>query len=172
MIGKAILDELFNYLPARCDSIYVAGGAVVDITEASDIDLWFGKDRRDIADQFVANVPKGMWIPAKSKAVGYDNELVAEAYFAYPISMIVQVMVTPHTAFERMNTFDISTHRWAYTSKGNLIEGAEATTQFEAPKVLIPNKKSFSRYIKICHRYGHPVLPEVLLSIIGDTSCS
>lgn len=161
-LAKGIFDILFSYLKAPCDSIYVAGGAVVDIQKASDIDLWFGKEQHTHVHMFLNNCP--YWHFVSNAKVGY--ELVGEVFIP-AVGKLIQVMVTKDMAMERMQKFDISTHCWAYTSRGKLIRGEKATEWFEPPIVWRANTKTLARYMKICQRYGSPVNLEVIKQLCG-----
>src|SRR4051812_2872200 len=49
---KYIFSKIFD-LTGRCNSIWIAGGAVVDLDRAGDIDLWFSNDQPDKAAEVV-----------------------------------------------------------------------------------------------------------------------
>jgi len=148
------LDVVLDLVGVKCGTIFIAGGAAVDVNKASDIDLWIGNDNRDLADKVFAKLP----VKQYGSGVMYDNGSVIGTGFLPDINKLVQVMITPaKNAQELMAGFDISTHCWAYTSHRQTVHIDATTSIIEPPKVLMPKKRTFERYVKICHRYGHPV---------------
>ena len=149
------LEQIFSLLPHRCNSIFIAGGAAVNFDLAGDVDLIFGgKNGLENAGKFWEAQP----YKSAAKLGNYNKmHLLGDVYVPF-LNKIVQVLWTNHkTALECMDDFDISTHRFAYTSKGDYVEGNGATSPTEPPQVFKSNGKTFARYIKICKRYNHPV---------------
>lgn len=149
-------EYLFN-LSGRCESIFIAGGAAVDMDLCGDIDLWFGGNRTELAEKFLGKFP----VRFKGNSEGYPHasewKVVGSGYDPM-LGKIVQVMVTNATTpLEAMESFDISTHKWALTSRGMVCKGHNATLTNEPPQILHWTNKTFERYVKICRRYGHPV---------------
>lgn len=151
-----MLDKVFSYLPSRCTSIFIAGGAVQSFNKASDVDLWFGNDGRAKALSYLSGLP--FYHLTKSPEKGYQNELVGNGYIP-EIGKVIQVMVTDKTISDRMLDFDISTHCAAMDSRGNTYIGVNYTHYEHPPKVLKISPTTLSRYVKICTRYGH--VPDV-----------
>lgn len=157
--------EVFGKLFERsghCDSIWVAGGAVVDFDKAGDIDLWFGRNNLKLANECLNRFD----LRFKGTNEGYDGSkdytIIGSAFWP-AIGKMVQIMVVqPDNPQTAMQSFDISTHKWAYTSREDLVKGGGATEKDEPPKVLLWNSATLPRYIKICQRYGHPIDMEVL----------
>lgn len=178
-----LFTKLFE-LTGTCNSIWVAGGAVVDLDQASDIDVWFGKSQTDAAEAFVAKLKYGT--PGGGNYDGSQFQMLADCYWTEGDFMVQVMVVEDKIAIDNMDSFDISTHRWAYTSKGVLVKGNEATEPVEPPRVLKANHKTLSRYTKICKRYGHKpdpteikkcipkpsVEPDDGMKICGCQSCS
>lgn len=151
-----LLQEVFGYLDKTCASIFIAGGAVQSWKEASDVDLWFGKNARAKAITFLGGLP--FYHLTKSTEKGYQNELIGNGYIPR-LNKVIQVMVTDKSISDRMLDFDISTHCIAITSKGDLHMGVNYTHFKHPPKVLKVSPTTLSRYIKICNRYGH--IPDI-----------
>ena len=164
---RHLFDEIFK-LTGQCNSIFIAGGAVVNLDKCGDIDVWFGRNQHDKAEAFVNQLtfstPYAMYtyqIP--------NGSLRGEGYFR---GFIVQVMVTDaQTPQDQLSTFDITTHMWAYTSKGVLIKGQHATEWYEPPQVKELNVKTLSRYVKLCRHYGHTVDEATLTKIKSGECC-
>jgi hypothetical protein len=160
------VNETFEHIfekSGRCESIFIAGGSVVDLEKAGDIDIWFGGNKEALALKFLGMFP--MWF--KHQVEGYpgagsDWKVIGSGWDP-AINKIVQVMTAPHTDSRKvLEDFDISTHQWAYTSRGALIAIKQTTSPAEPPKILKWTSKTFERYVKICKRYGHPVDMEQL----------
>lgn len=161
------LDSVLSYLKAKCNSIFISGGAVVDFDKASDVDVWFGRDNTDGAKAFGQSLP--FWKEGQMKSYpGKDFTIVGEG-FVPQVEKIIQVMVTEKTnCIDVMNEFDISTHCKTYSSKGDYYYTSKFDHPAFLPKVINVNSQTFSRYIKICLRYGHNPDPVVLKMLIGQ----
>lgn len=152
------LAPVFDRLDRRCDGFYVAGGAAVDLSKASDIDVWFSKKNHTAANAFLAKFE----IRSNDEKVYTMSEfrhglstIVGEAYCP-ELHRMVQVLVSyGGSADSCIELFDISTHMRAITSRGRIIVGDLFTFPDERPRVEHPTPKSLQRYVKICARYGH-----------------
>jgi hypothetical protein len=162
--NKDYLDEALKFVGFKCASIFVAGGAVVNVTGASDIDIWVGKDMDKVAHNTVCNLPYRVWAknPDSYPVGGVGTKFIGQGYVP-ALGKIVQVIQHKFdNALDLMDTFDISTHQWAYTSRGQMVTGRSATPANYPPQILKWRAKTMERYIKICERYGHKVDLKVL----------
>lgn len=159
---KYIFDKIFD-LTGRCKSIWIAGGAVIDVHDASDIDVWFGNSENDKAEAFLNALPIKNQFQALHHYPIKAGHIVGNGYMD---GFLIQVLVVSHATPEaHLDDFDISTHMWAYTAKGVLVKGQYATEPQDPPKVITANYKTFERYVKICKRYAFPIDEAVLKNI-------
>ncbi len=155
------LQLVFDRVGIKCPSIFVAGGAAVWFDGASDIDIWFGHSRHDLAHNFLYHFP--VRVEVSEEYAGMDMKGIG---FDPAIGKPVQVLVTDaKNPEEVINDFDISTHQWAIDGFGVLTAGGKSTDTKFPPQILHTKKpqKTLERYVKICHRYGHtPDMAEMM----------
>ena len=153
-LQKLIFGKIFE-LTGPCNSIFIAGGAVTDLDHAGDIDVWFGKSNEKATIAFLKKCTIGHLTPPSQYG---SATRFGDAYIA-GIDWPIQVMLTSDDKpQDTLATFDISTHQWAYTSRGILIRGSHATDPHEPVQVLhTQNPSTMARYIKICRRYHQAV---------------
>ena len=151
------LELVFSRLKDRCNSIVIAGGAAVDFDSATDIDIWFTDKSQHLAQDFLESLPYYRFDDGKSYDIG---TLIGEAYIP-DLNKPVQVLQGLNVQ-ALLKGFDLSTCRIAYTSRGQRIEGEGWTPTTERPQMLAAQRKSLSRYIKYCTRFGFEPDLEVL----------
>jgi hypothetical protein len=154
------LDSLCTLLP-QCNNIFIAGGAAVSFDLATDIDVWFGEQQRKVAEEWIQEMQKlgSIFLPGDGQV--YDNGEVLGNLWYPKINKPIQVILNALPSMNQcLESFDISTHMRAYTSKGVEVLGSKHTPPNLPPKILRQTKKTFQRYIKICLRYGHT--PDIL----------
>jgi hypothetical protein len=159
---QAIFANIFARFP-KCVSVGIAGGAVVDLNKASDIDLFFGNNNLVPVHTFLRSCDSAHLTGGQK----YKDHITAYAEaWIKGIPLPIQVMTTGYRNMDELLAgFDISTHQWAYSSRGVLVKGKDATESTDLPVILFPYKNTLSRYIKICNRYGHPVDESTMLAI-------
>ena len=164
--------QIFALTP-KCNTIFIAGGSVVDIDKCTDIDIWFGNNNLDLAQKFLDALPyKDIFENVKQYAGNAESLVLGEGYID-GIGKPIQVLVTRHkNARELMEHFDISTHHLAFTSHGTVIADQYFTHHDWPPKIIHKSRHTLARYAKICARYGHPVDPEVLAQWSTSASAS
>lgn len=147
----------------------IAGGFATDYEKASDVDLWvLGDPLLESATSFMDS--HGVkWTPGKSSEVvqsidaTVDVDAHATALIKTPLIPIHVVGTRAQTIEELLASFDISTHRWAYTKRGALVEGPKATTPYEPGRVLLYKFKDSTdaRVKKLEKRYDIEITPYV-----------
>lgn len=138
--------------------VWIAGGAAADYDKCGDIDVWFGNNQVTHADAFLKSFK---YYQAAIGEKQYDENthalLLGDAYDP-EVGKVIQVLAVGHDILQNLlDTFDISTHRIGYDAPAHSIAGDAWTVPQTPPKILNMNPKTFSRYIKICRRYGHPI---------------
>jgi hypothetical protein len=143
----------------------IAGGFAAQWWSAGDIDLWM------LGDPMLEKVGllwQTMGIKSRrpseaESSIAADDRDHAVAVLDTPL-MAIHVIGTELTSTrELLNTFDISTHRWAITREGMQISGMGATTPFETGRVLAyPFPESTDARVKrLQARYDITILPYV-----------
>lgn len=161
------LQKVFDLLPNKCPSVFIAGGAAVDYDRAGDVDVFFCKNNLPAALKFIND--NGGTVLDKPNPYGKNTSfLVGE--IKDKVDKTIQVVVSTYaTAHETVDDFDISTHMLGYLSTGNKVVGTHYTDLKTPPKVLNVKDKTVSRYYKICDRYGFELDESVLEYIHKQT---
>lgn len=147
------LNLVFDLLPNRCPTVFIAGGAAVDYDKAGDIDIFFYKTNLVAATKFL-NDNRGTVLDKPNEYGNMESFLVGE--IEGKADKKIQVCVSiKDSAQETVDAFDISTHSIGYLSTGEYIKGKYWTAADIHPTVHNIKKKTGERYIKICKRYGH-----------------
>jgi hypothetical protein len=122
---------------------YIAGGFATDYEKASDVDLWvLGDPMLEAATAFMEETGV-KWAPGKtsemvqSLGATVDVDAHATAIIKTPLIPIHVVGTRAQNIDQLLRSFDISTHRWAISKRGALIEGPEATSPYEPGRVLV-----------------------------------
>jgi hypothetical protein len=150
------LQQVLDLVPKQDPSIFIAGGAVVNPDLAMDIDLWIGKDDNVLAGQVVLSLPYNMYGGTNGTDYHENSTFIGQGY--HPQLGLIQVIQHKwDNALDLMDTFDISTHQWAFTSTGELVIGRNATGPNDPVQILKWRAKTLERYIKICKRYGREI---------------
>lgn len=160
---KRIFDMAAATAPAPFSTsgpVWIAGGAAADYDKCGDIDVWFGANASTHAEKFLKSF-KYYQESDKLLTECYDKNtgaaLLGDAY-DLTIGKVIQVLIVgDYQLKDLLNRFDISTHRIGYDAPAHCDMGDGWTTVQDPPKILNMGPKTFSRYIKICQRYGHPV---------------
>ena len=143
---------------------YIAGGFAADYTQAKDVDLWMLGD--PMLERTIATLDehKVAWEPAS----GLTCESVSAGDISHAVARIKTPLIPIHLVGTAMlkiedvlETFDISTHRWAYSREGVHIAGKDATTPYENGRVLtyLFPKSTDCRVKKLEDRYGITIAP-------------
>lgn len=167
MDATKIFNDIFGLIPNK-DKVWIAGGAAVDLNKASDIDIWFGGNDIVEASKFLSLFPyREMEIVNQEYGQDASTTVIGNGWNPQ-YSKPVQVMTTKFDKIDDLiNTFDISSHRWWYHFDSGFSIGSGGTFNWEPPKVHKIGKTTFTRYIKICKRYGHEPDPKVLSYIMS-----
>lgn len=150
--------EVFDLVPLQYrEDAVVAGGAAVQLSTASDIDLFILGTCNDsevtlLRDAFM-DCAGFVASDKMNKDYVADFEVIGTFEGKKPIQVIAAMASGTK---ELLKAFDISTHCVAYTHTGNLVTIPQTTTLLESPKLVRPHipERALSRYRKICLRYG------------------
>lgn len=153
--AKALENLAFALVPGL--EAYIAGGFAADYTAAGDLDLWILNDptlERTAAKLTELGV---RFSPAtRGESVPVEEITRSVLRISTPLLPIHVIGTAEPTIRELLNTFDISTHRWALSRAGTLIAGEGATKPWETGKVLtykFPTSTD-ARVKKLEARYG------------------
>lgn len=161
--------KVFGYVGYTCTSIFIAGGAVADYEKAGDIDLWIGNDQDKLAHNVVCKLPYRVFGKGGNYGGAVGTRFIGQGYVP-ELGKIVQVICHKWgNAVDLMDTFDISTHCYAYTSLGQMVVHPLATPPYEKPQIIKWRAKTQERYIKICQRYEHEIDLKVLEQFNDNT---
>lgn len=169
------LKRVFEILPLKCNKIFIAGGAAHNFDLAEDVDLWIPNNAIGAAVELFNQLdyPKVSYMRDNdgenyNQAKKADNApkftLVGDVFIA-EIGKILQILVTDRpTPLKLIQTFDLSVHMCAYTRDG-VKHTSDVYYQEEVKWIdiikLHPN--TLKRYIKLCNRYGLPIMDEMSL---------
>jgi len=165
------LQAVFDLLPVKCPSIYIAGGAAVDVMNADDIDIWFPMRGQQMAMDFINSVklPKQTIfdgfaadepgpVGPNEYNVAVDSipifKVLADIYLPEQQKMLQVICYDKLNIYDLLYSFDISSHKRAINYRGSTV-GSGSTVK--TPKILQVHKKTLSRYVKICKRYHHDI---------------
>lgn len=143
-----------DVIPAKYrDKTFIAGSAVLNLTRASDVDVFIVTDgidmplaMQEITVALTAN--EISWSDEKSSdkgAIKFDLGIGRE------INLIVDEALNIEGL---LDSFDISTSRWAIDYKGNLIQGNQATRPGEPITVFYNSRTTVERIKKYLERFG------------------
>ena len=173
------LETIFTWLPERCPSIFIAGGAAADYDKASDVDIWFPAAAADEALRFINRFTVNALTKADEQLnndigavvtpdyVGSNSKSVVIGVVWHPsVAKPIQIMLnTTESSYKLMNTFDLSCHAIAIHSDGKVVLGKYYTPLDKPIRVRSGSSLSLSRYIKMCSRYNQ----EINFSQLDDT---
>lgn len=158
---NALVALAYALLP-NMDNIIIAGGFAADWTQAHDVDLFVIGDanlrvaEEVLTEQDVKFRPLFETNLAYEGANGMERTVVVVDTPLLPIQIIGAKEVTVETL---LDTFDISTHRWAWSRRGIRFSGPKATETYETGRVLAPQKSTDKRVEKLKARYDIDILP-------------
>ena len=167
------LEAIFSLLPDRCPNIFIAGGAAVDYSSATDIDIWFPTGAEQSALRFMNQFAVKCFSPiaeqlndglelseAAIAASKYDNTksinygLVWHPKTNKPVNVLINTFTGDYTTRKLLNTFDLSCCGKGIHSDGEVIQSKHYTTP-DAP--IIPYNDSLltlTRYFKYCAKFN------------------
>lgn len=156
---QALLDFTFALVGSLRSC--VAGGFAAGYEQASDVDLWMFNDPMleatvDYLDQHGVKWTQGKTSETvQSIDATSDEGAHATALIRTPLIPIHVVGTRAQNIDQLLASFDISTHRWAYTSTGVLVEGPGATSIYEPGRVLLYKFRNSTdeRVKKLSKRY-------------------
>lgn len=134
----------------------VAGGFAAEWTLAQDLDLFMFGDPTLAKTCHQLHQQGVEYARASVLYTGENRPVIMLQTPLLPIHLIGCVETDYHAL---LDTFDISTHRWAVTKSGVHLRGNDATTVFEPGRVLVPHRLTASRVEKLQDRYQIEIAP-------------
>lgn len=161
MIPNSLLPEGTSYC--------IAGGWAACPALASDKDVWvfteevlsgdIGHRREELLKHLEAEGYDFVPQDEERDACGYEGviSILRVAKVEVPGDLPIHLIVTTaKDAFDLIDSFDISTHQVALSSRGHVIKGGMFTPTTVPPIRLKDTPTTPERLRKIAARYGHP----------------
>lgn len=159
----ALVNLTFSLVPGL--HACIAGGFAADWAQAGDIDLWVMSDPLlEKAGELFQRL--GVKFTHKSEdSDSVPPEMITRSVVvcATPLLNIHVIGTEEQSIHALLDTFDISTHRWALTRADVQVSGSHATTPYETGRVLTYRfpESTDKRVKRLQERYDITILPYV-----------